>query len=85
MRQKCKNTTITANTTKLRQKIKNFLSSLINGGAQVRKFNFVKIFLSSLINGGTQERIFNFVKKNIFRLYKRGKIIRRLHERKIVK
>ena len=30
---------------------------------------------------GTQERIFNCV-KNIFRLYKREKIIHRLHERK---
>ena len=60
------------------------MCSLINGGTQEKKFDFLKIFFHLHINGGTQERIFNFV-KNIFRLYKREKIIRRSHERKIVK
>ena len=50
----------------------------------VHRKEFLKNICCLCINGGTQERIFNFV-KNIFRLYKREKIILRLHERKIVK
>ena len=64
--------------------LKIFFHLHINGGTQEKIFSFVKKIFSSLINGGTQEKKFNFV-KNIFRLYKREKIIRRLHERKIVK
>ena len=54
------------------------------GGTQERIFSFIKTFVVYVSMGEHRKRIFNFV-KNIFRLYKREKIIRRLHERKIVK
>ena len=48
---------------KIRRRRKNYEKKInyINGGTQVRKFNFIKIIFHFYINGGAQERKFNFI------------------------